>query len=115
MLNAEEKLVNLLLVEPSTVINNLQEKIEGKLYEKYGNDTENRLWKLEYKHINYKKKQNKKWSKIKNLEKSSPNLEETSVKKASEDEKQVQALEKINTDSNIQAIPEQLITDSRLW
>ena len=74
---------------------------------------------MEYKHINYKKKlkqkRNKKWSKIKNLEKSSPNLEETSLKKASEDEKQVQALEKINTDSNIQTIPEQLITDNRVW
>ena len=119
LLNAEEKLVNLLLVESNRVINNLQEKIEGKLYEKYGNDTENRLWDLEYKHINYKKKlkqkRNKKWSKIKNLEKNSPNLEETYIKKASEDEKQVQALEKINTDSNIQTIPEQLITDNRLW
>ena len=37
-----------------------------------------------------------------------------SIKKASEDEKQVQALEKINTDSNIQTIPEQRITDNRL-
>ena len=98
LLNAEEKLMNLLLVESNKVINNLQEKIEGKLYEK----------KL-------KQKRNKNWSKIKNLEKSSPNLEETSIKKVSEDEKQVQALEKINTDSNIQTIPEQLITDNRLW
>ena len=56
LLNAEKKLVNLLLVESNKVINNLQEKIEGKLFEKYGNDIENCLWELEYKHINYKKK-----------------------------------------------------------
>ena len=59
LLNAEEKLVNLLLVESDKVINNLQEKIEGKLYEKYGNDIENRLWELEHKHINHKKKLNR--------------------------------------------------------
>ena len=68
LFNAEEKLVRLLLLESDKVINNLIE--EELLYEKYGNDIENRFKELEQKHADYKnklkQKRQKKWNKFKN-------------------------------------------------
>ena len=94
MFNAEEKLVRLLLLESDKVINNLQEKIEEMLYEKYGNDIENRFKELEQKHADYKnklkQKRQKKWNKFKNAEVTSSNIE-------------------------VIDIPNNFITDNRLW
>ena len=94
LFNAEEKLVRLLLLESDKVINNLQEKIEEMLYEKYGNDIENCFKELEQKHADYKNKlklkRQKKWDKFKNAEVTSSNIE-------------------------VIDIPNNFITDNRLW
>ena len=64
------------------------------LYEKYGNDIENRFKELEQKHADYKnklkQKRQKKWNKFKNAEVTSSNIE-------------------------VIDIPNNFITDNRLW
>ena len=63
--SAEEKLVNLLLLESDNVIDNLQTKMKEGFQNKYGNDIEESFRNLEEKHQDYKnkltRKRNKKW------------------------------------------------------
>ena len=63
--SAEEKLVNLLLLELDNVIDDLQTKIKEELQNNYGNDVEESFRKLEKKHQEYKtkltRKRDKKW------------------------------------------------------
>ena len=63
--SAEEKVVNLLLLESDNVIDDLQTKIKEELQNNYGNDVEESFRKLEMKHQEYKNKltgkRDKKW------------------------------------------------------
>ena len=115
--SAEEKLMNLLLVESDNVIDNLQTKIKEGLQNKYGNDIEESFKNLERKYQHYKnkliRKRNKKW---KILEKNREIFKSANIEVQREKTEVRKNLEKeeLLTNKKKKQISEEFITDNRL-